>query len=151
MRIPLHQKLYASILSVILPNLCLAQDPTACDDPALPGFGQPAEHLRAIAASCSQVELSDLYYNRAYFEELHDSLVSLSRISLQGSGSGGMSPDAFRIYIALTELMAEKRIRDPLQRARILNRSYDEVLEVTELRLKGFDLTANRLEQRFGW
>jgi hypothetical protein len=56
-----------------------------------------------------------------------------------------------RLIILLAELIARERIADPLERAWRLNLGYEQALEVAEMRLKGYDLSANQLERRFGW
>jgi hypothetical protein len=147
----MHLRLRALLLGFCCVGTCQAQEPAACRDASLPGLDQSADGLRQIAAGCLAEDIAALYYNRAYFKDLQASLASMAKLSGKGMMEGGLSPDAFQTYFFLVELIARDRIPDPLERARHLNRGYDQALEVAEMRLKGYDLSANRLERRFGW
>ena len=101
----------------------------------------------SIAASCTRPALAKLIYNRAHLYELMTEFNDLNQ-ALSADSTSRTYYQAYRIFIGLAEAFAVKAIAEgdsvALNR---LNRTYQEYIAITELRLKGYDLIADRLER----
>jgi len=118
----------------------------ACRDLGVDYLVLPVSEIRALARSCEGTKLADLYYRRAYHMEL------LARNSPRvGSlivyGGRRSSLEDYRLYIALLEDMAPIWFPDPDQRIEFLRGEYDHRGDIIELRLRGLDRLADRLEK----
>ncbi|MEN8176395.1 MAG: hypothetical protein ABFS23_11570 [Pseudomonadota bacterium] len=123
-----------------------AEEHKACTEIHLEYDSTEATELRQIAESCEQREVALLYYNRAYHKELLQDLNTLSGMQTVQRSNAGWHPDIHRNYIALVELFTPIYAKDSLAGARILNAAYGHALEIAELRLRGYDRIAAKLE-----
>ena len=106
---------------------------------------RPAD-VRELAQGCKDAALADLYFKRAYHLEFlqrsarHESMVILY---------GGQRPwlPNYRLYVALIEAMSPHWFADARARIDFLRGEYEHKGEVAELRLRGMDHMADRLER----
>jgi len=117
-----------------------------CHDLGVDYLSVPVAKIRNLAQNCDNPALADLYYKRAYHLDL------LARNSDSDSGLivfGGQrsSLAEYRLYMAMLEAMAPSRLPDSEQRINFLRREYEHRVEIEELRLRGFDRLADRLER----
>ncbi len=107
----------------------------------------PAE-LRAIADTCISGNYAQLYYNRAYHIELLSDATSFSRLTGNTSARNEAVLLSYQLYIAMIEELAPLWYPDKSTRIDFLNMNYRLRGEITELRLDGYNTTADQLEQR---
>ncbi len=100
--------------------------------------------LRAAAATCRSPAMARLNLHRAYARDLTD-LYAAYRGRLPAPHAA-RALEAFRIYLALAELLASQRPQPAPRLAAELNRGYEFARQVVELRLTGQDLRADWLE-----
>jgi hypothetical protein len=127
-----------------------AQEHPGCRDLDYPYQHLSSAELRAIAASCRYRDIAYLYYNRAYHADLlsrADALASLIPYSGREKEKQ-YDMQSYRYYMAMLEQLASVWYPDPMARVRFLNLEYDRRSEIAELRLKGYDHIADRLERR---
>jgi len=103
--------------------------------------------LREQAATCDSKEGATLLYNRAYHLDLLGRYRSVLRLQPGSGQEDSRHYHAYRIFIGLTEAFAAQRGDRDAPPAALLNRVYDRATEIAELRLRGYDLRANRLER----
>lgn len=106
------------------------------------------ERLREIAASCSTEPTAALFYNRAYHIELLQRYRTAMQLqALQNRQEDAKNYHAYRIFIGLSEAFADlsplPEIGDSVA---WLNSVYDRAGEIAEMRVRGYDLQADRLE-----
>jgi hypothetical protein len=128
-----------------------AHEHPACRDLAIASEGFSRDELLTIAQSCRVPEVSELYLNRAYYLHILETYERFERSLLHYGEQGHRAYiEAYRIHIGLAEAFACDLLRQPdrsvLQR---LNRVYDESSEIAEMRFRGYDLIANRLERKY--
>ena len=124
--------------------LAHAAEHEACHDIDFSAVALGSSTLRDIAATCKNPAVARLYYNRAHHYDLHQRSAFLSRLISVYAGR----TSSYRMYMALVESLAPVWFPDVWQRVDFLNREYERVAEVAELRLKGFDRLADVLERR---
>ena len=128
-----------------------AQEHPACRDLAFASLYDSTDELLYIANSCQAPAVSELYLNRAHhrrmlkkFEQFERSLMRL------GDRDNRAYIESYRIHIGLAEAFAATRLslldEEVVKR---LNRVYDESTEIAEMRFRGYDLIADRLERQF--
>ncbi len=145
----LRSVLGLAMLSLALP--VMAQEHAACRDVALTTPHYSLQELRSIAYSCQVPEVSELYLNRAHHQRLLQKYDRFER-SLRHYGNRDHRAyiESYRIHIGLAEAFASFRAqqldKEVLQR---LNRIYEESGEIAEMRFRGYDLIADRLERKF--
>jgi hypothetical protein len=120
----------------------------ACRDIDYPYSQHTPVQLRDIAASCRSEAVAQLYYHRAYHAELLAEGDALSGRIPHRQQQAANYLNAYRLYIALIEAFAARRMPNPLDRVRFLNAEYERHAEVVELRLHGYDKLADRLEKQ---
>ena len=106
----------------------------------------PAAEVRHMAKRCDDAKLADLYYKRAYHLDLLRRNSSPHTEIIQIQGQSPSIPE-YRLYIAMLEALAPHWFPDADARADFLRSEYDHRGEVVELRLRGFDRIADRLER----
>ncbi|MCU7810712.1 MAG: hypothetical protein KZQ77_05680 [Candidatus Thiodiazotropha sp. (ex Notomyrtea botanica)] len=109
------------------------------------------DDLLSISSSCKVPAVSDLYYNRANHQRLLQKYRQFER-SLIHTGNRDYRSyiDAYRIYIGLAEAFTQQKLSpDETAVLERLNRIYEESGEIAEMRFKGYDLIADRLERKF--
>ena len=103
---------------------------------------------REIAASCQKANTANLNYNRAYFMELLESYRTTLRLEAASGQEDLKNYHAYRIFIGLTEALTRQQAAGSGDQADWLNTVYDRASEIAELRLRGYELQANHLEQK---
>jgi hypothetical protein len=122
----------------------------ACAEPAEPYAHYSPPELRSIAASCLSPEIARLFYNRAYHADLLEHYRVLARLDRGGrGGDGGYRYETYPMFIGLAEAFARDAWKRRGEAAiRELNAGYDRAMEIAELRIRGYDPTADYLEHR---
>ena len=137
---------------IVLVGGVSAEEHPACLELPMNEQGYTKDELVMIARSCTIPEVAELYFNRAQHQRLLSKYFRFENSLLHlGDRDNQAYVEAYRIYIALAEafsiqgLTTEKR-HQTLAR---LNRIYEQSGEIAELRFKGYDLIADRLEQKY--
>lgn len=125
-----------------------AKQHQACSNLNYPYQTHSSKELRAIAATCQSDAVSRLYYNRAYHVDLLQEGETLSQIIALHNRDMRRHIEAYRFYIALVEAFAPSWFPDANARATFLNKEYDRLGEVAELRLHGYDHMADMKEKQ---
>jgi hypothetical protein len=120
----------------------------ACKDSRYPYASHTSSELRAIAKSCTVEAIASLYYRRARHADLIDEGEVLSGLIPHSRREQSSYFDTYRIYIAFLEAFSAVWYPDFSDRAAFLNKEYDRLGEVAELRLRGYDNLADRLERQ---
>ncbi|MEJ2618658.1 MAG: hypothetical protein P8163_00065 [Candidatus Thiodiazotropha sp.] len=126
-----------------------SQEHPGCRNLPLSDPGVTSAELLAIAQSCESPQVADLYFHRAQHIRLLKKYAEFER-GLQHFSETDDSGyvESYRMHIALVEvfsshdLLTEKRD----QTLHKLNKIYEQSQEIAELRFKGYDLIADRLE-----
>lgn len=108
-----------------------------------------AEILFSIAQSCKVAEVADLFFNRANHIQRVEKYLQFEH-SLHNLDVGGNIAyiDSYRIHIGLAEALFSKALTlDAIQTISRLNHIYERSGEIAELRFRGYDLIADRLER----
>ena len=113
-------------------------------------ISQDQEHrtwFSSLPLDCNHPELNRLNNNRAQLYELMSDYNNLNQ-AVSADSSTQAYYEAYRILIGLAESFAERALaQGDLEVLVRLNETYRQYIEITELRLKGYDLIANRLER----
>lgn len=106
------------------------------------------ETLLSIAQSCKVTAVADLFYNRANHIRQVNKYLQFEHELSNGDNVNIAYIDAYRIHIGLAEALLSKALTaDSIETLNRLNRIYERSGEIAELRFKGYDLLANRLQQ----
>jgi hypothetical protein len=105
------------------------------------------QELRRIAASCRSALVSTLYSQRAEHADLVEEHKLLSNMAIQSRGGTNPDLETYRIYIGLIEAFAANLYPDPVERLYFLTEEYSRQIEIAELRLRGYDNLADRMER----
>ena len=135
----------AFALSVFATEFVAADN--SCRDIGTQYLQQAVETVRALAEHCDNPELADLYYKRAYHLELIERNYA-SQAGIYAYHRGYPPISEYRLYIAMLESLAPVWFPEVKARADFLRSEYDHRGEVVELRLRGFDRIADRLERK---
>ena len=129
-------------------TLAADQDP-ACRAPGLKDHAYTADRLMEIAHSCRLPEVAELYYNRAQYQRQLEKFTRFERALYHYSDRDNMAYiESYRIFIGMAEAFAEDRLASlDVAALRQLNRAYERSGEIAEMRFRGYDLIANRLER----
>ena len=109
------------------------------------------DELLRIANSCRAPAVSELYLNRAHHREKLREFELFERSLMHFRENEGRAYiDSYRIHIGLAEAFAASHLR-MLDEAVVkrLNRLYEESTEIAEMRFRGYDLIADRLERLY--
>ncbi|MES9976668.1 hypothetical protein [Candidatus Thiodiazotropha sp. LNASS1] len=126
-----------------------ADEHVACTQPdAYEGYR--VEVLLSIAKSCKVAAVADLFYNRAYHIRQVEKYHQFEKLLNKQGGSENIAYiDAYRIHIGLAEALLSRSLTpDAIGAIRRLNNIYERSGEIAEMRFRGYDLLANRLQQR---
>ena len=124
-----------------------AGDGPVCNQAVSSGDPEVLGQLSAILLHCAHPGLTRLHHNRTQLIELMHDFNSLNR-AVSADKSAQANYEAYRIFIALAESFAVQAMAaGDLTALDRLNETYRRYIELTELRLKGYDLIANRLER----
>ena len=121
---------------------------SVCDDALIAKRPQTGDKpWTNIPFDCEHPELARLNDNRAQLYELMSDFNNLNR-AVSADKSAQAYYEAYRILIGLAEsFVMQAMARGDLDALTRLNDTYRQYIEITELRLKGYDLLANRLER----
>jgi hypothetical protein len=138
------------LASLAVSTGAFAQEHPACRDIDYGYHDHAPTQLRAIASSCRYRDVAYLYYNRAYHADLLARAETLSSLIPYSGREREKQYDmaSYRYYMAMVESLSSIWFEDPVSRIRFLNLEYDRRGEIAELRLKGYDHIADRLERR---
>jgi hypothetical protein len=126
----------------------MAQEHPACQDLAIAKAYESMEVLLSIASTCQVPEVSELYYNRAHHQRMLYKYELFERSLYHYNRDNRAYIESYRIHIGLAEAFASARLRlQDGEVVRRLNRLYDESSEIAEMRFRGYDLIADRLER----
>lgn len=126
-----------------------AADTTVCTSEGLEFLSLSARELAAVAGDCDDPALRSLFRRRARHQQIVSSFRILSRLHMGPQARYGTDPDAVRMHMALVEALAPNWFPERAERVRFLNAQYEHRIRVADLRLKGHDLAAARLEREF--
>jgi hypothetical protein len=135
-------------MALLVSSVACAQEYPGCQEPDYDYTGHSASELRAIAASCKWSAMRQLYYRRAYHADLVVESRILSGLIPYSHRDVDVQFEAYRIYMGLIEALAPVWFPDPAERIAFLNGEYGRRSEVAELRLRGYDQLADRLERQ---
>lgn len=125
-----------------------AQEHRACRDADYPYQARSAAELRAIAVSCRPGPMAELYYYRAYYLDLITEAAAMSSLVVRLNPEYRHRFESHRLYMALIEVLAPVWFEQADERVAFLNAEYARAMEVAELRLRGYDRLADRLERQ---
>ncbi|MEW8300491.1 MAG: hypothetical protein AB2712_16760 [Candidatus Thiodiazotropha sp.] len=145
----MQSRIIGALFILFSGTLQAAGEHVACQQPnAYEDYN--VDTLLSIANSCQDVEVANLFFNRANHirrvEKYIDFEQSLHRLRV---GENIAYIDSYRIHIGLAEALFNKGLS--LRATRTLsqlNRIYERSAEIAELRFRGYDLIADRLERR---
>jgi hypothetical protein len=129
-----------------------AEEHPACIDLALNEPGYSGMELLEIARSCTSPVVAELYFNRAQHLRLLNKYSLFEQSLLHyGARYNQAYIESYRIYIALAEAFFSQNLNMDKQQQTVarLNRIYELSSEIAELRFRGYDLLADRLEQKY--
>lgn len=139
-------KPFGWVLLIGVVNVNAAWAGAQCPDLGVAYLERPSSEIRELAQSCTDKPLADLYYKRAYhLEFLERSTNREEMVIVYGSQRSWLS--SYRMYIALIEALSEHWFSNPQARIEFLRDEYERRGEIAELRLRGMDRLADRLER----
>jgi hypothetical protein len=143
------QRIRFSILALLFSSALLGSEHAQCADSVFYGETVPAAEFRELARSCKDPALAELLRHRAKHHQLLASARILARLDGSFQPFKSDDPEAARIYMAMVEALAPVWYPDKSRRIAFLIAEYRRQIQVAELRLKGFDQAAARLEREF--
>ena len=126
-----------------------AAEPAACDDQGIGFLNLGATELMQIADRCEDPRLRSLYRRRAEHQQIVNSFRILAKLRMGPQARYGTDPNAALIHMALVEVLAPQWFPEVGDRIEFLNDEYERRIRVADLRLRGHDLAAARLEREF--
>ncbi len=142
---------WSLIAFLLLPTWLQADEHPACHSLALTGQPISSEQMHAIATSCREPLVAELYLNRAHHLNLLRKYTAFESSLFHFGKHDDLSYiDAYRIYIGLAEAFFIPALEqdDPTPALSRLNQIYDRSEEIAELRFRGYGLLADQLEQK---
>lgn len=137
------------VIALALPRLASADAQADCQGAPALDPSTTAVEMRALAAGCPPGPTADLWYNRAYHAELLERYRSAMRLEVYRTADDARNYHSYRVFIELSEALARHApSATGGDRVAWLNSIYDRAGEIAEMRLKGYDLQADRLEAR---
>ena len=108
------------------------------------------DELLAIGRSCRDAEVAELFYNRAHHRQLLEKYQRFERSLIHyGDREHRAYIESYRIHIGLAEAFSQSaQALDSKLTLQRLNRIYEESGEIAEMRFRGYDLIADRLERK---
>ena len=146
----MYSRIIGALLILYSGALLAVDEHVACQHPSVYA-DYDADTLRSIARSCKVYEVADLFYHRAsHIRQLEKYLLFEHKLNNLGDIESIAYIDAYRIHIGLAEALLSKELApDKTLALNRLNRIYERSGEIAELRFRGYDLIANRLQQWF--
>jgi hypothetical protein len=145
------QRWFPGFLMLVLAWPVWAQENPVCWDAALSVRSYDPQELVSIARSCTTPEVSELLLNRVQHQRLLQKYDRFER-SLQHFGERDHRAyiESYRIHIGLAEAFASMHMRQGDKAVlKRLNHLYDQAGEIAEMRFRGYDLIADRLEKKY--
>lgn len=135
----------AILLLAWLPALAENEHP-ACQD-----IDQPFQHLSSdelleIASGCKDPSMSTLMALRARHAELAQDHAFFEGLERAGRSRSDWSVDINQVFLSLVEAFASEMDLSSEQQVSVLHSAYARANEIAELRLRGYDPQAARLE-----
>ncbi|MES9871529.1 MAG: hypothetical protein ABW162_06430 [Candidatus Sedimenticola sp. PURPLELP] len=123
----------------------IAAEHPACTNPFLKQTVVTPGESRGIAISCTEEEISSLFYNRAYHQELLENFRSMAMLESYTETDDMMHYEAQRIYIGLAEAFARSAWNNGnLKAVSALNEQYDQAIAVGELQIRRNEVLARQ-------
>jgi hypothetical protein len=144
----MHSRILSALFILYSSALLADEEHVACQHPnAYADYS--ASTLRLIAQSCKVSEVADLFYNRAsHLRQLEKYVLFEQRLNNLGDRESIAYIDSYRIHIGLAEALLNKTLSpDATLTLSRLNQIYERSGEIAELRFRGYDLLANRLNK----
>jgi len=138
-----------SILTLLLAGPLQAAEHEACRNPDSAHQGLSADALGAIARSCSEPAVARLFQRREVHQRLLASSRILARVESASRAIHGGNPESVRLYMALVEVMAPIWYPGRTERIAFLTAEYERRNRIAELRLRGYEHAAARLEREY--
>lgn len=140
-----------AILMGAVTSVVTAQEHPACKDLVFIDLYGSTDELLLIANSCRAPAVSELYFNRAHHRQMLKEFEHFERSLMQlGERDNLAYIESYRIHIGLAEAFAAARLSLQDETVvRQLNRLYEESTEIAEMRFRGYDLIADRLERKY--
>ncbi|MES9940709.1 MAG: hypothetical protein ABW104_14645 [Candidatus Thiodiazotropha sp. 6PLUC2] len=129
-----------------------AQEHPACHDLQLSEPAFTSKELLTIARSCSAPEVAELYFNRAQHIRLLNRYIIFEKSLINyGNRESEAYIESYKVHMALVEAFFSKDLLSGNGGVVLaeLNRIYEQSSEIAELRFKGYDLIADRLQQKY--
>jgi hypothetical protein len=129
----------------------MAGDSTAGEHPACLDIDFPyrdlsSTELKSIAISCDESTMAELYFQRARYAELAEDHAVMNRLERVQKNRTDWTVRQDRLFLTLVEVFTAQRDMPEGQRTEVLGRALEHAIAVSELRLRGYDLQAKRLE-----
>lgn len=144
-----HNRLFILIFIIAFANHANTEE-LGCDVAGPPQASKSPDALRGMAEHCQHLDDAALLSNRAYHQELladYRSMLDLRTYSAAREDTKNYH--AYRIFIGLSEAFARSKHQDPDGMSITwLNSIYERAGEIAELRIRGYDRQAERLERR---
>ncbi|MBW9259031.1 MAG: hypothetical protein K1562_15580 [Candidatus Thiodiazotropha sp. (ex. Lucinisca nassula)] len=130
----------------------VSEEHPACLDLPLTEPGYSTGELLTIAKSCKSPQVADLYFHRAQHIKLLKKFHDFERGLLQyGEKDDDSYIESYRIHMAVIEAFSTHDLLNDRRHQTLatLNRIYEQSHEIAELRFRGYDLIADRLEMKY--
>ncbi len=141
-------RILPSIVGLVIASTLAAGEHPACHNLDYPYQEVTSDRVRAIADSCTESTIADLYYRRAQHIDLMADHEVMSRLGHVKEEQGDWTMSQERLFLTLVEVFTAQQNLPDRQRAEVLNIALDRTIEISELRLRGYDRQAQRLERR---
>lgn len=134
------------VTGLLFQTHAIAFEHPGCEQTDYPYWLHSAAELRLIAGTCTSIEVSRLYYLRAYHADLVAEGRAMAGLIPYERRDSNIDFDSYRVYMALVETLTPVWLPEDGDRLHFLNAEYARRMEIAELRLRGYDLQADRLE-----
>jgi hypothetical protein len=129
-----------------------ADEHPACMNLPLNEPGYTRGELLTIAHSCTTPGVAELYFNRAQHIRLIGKYSDFEKsLYHYGNRDNQSYVESYRMQIALVEAFYTEDLKNEKRNQTLarLNKIYEQSNEIAELRFRGYDLIADRLEQNY--
>ena len=136
----------AIVLVAGMAGKSVAGEHPACLDIDFPYRTLSSAELKSIADSCNEGTIADLYFQRARYTELAEDHAVMNRMERVQKNRNDWTVEQDQLFQTLVEIFTAQRNMPEEQRTQVLGRALDHTIAVSELRLRGYDRQAKRLE-----
>jgi len=137
---------YPILLTLAVQSTFAGAEHPACNDVDHPFRHLSPVELRDIADQCQNPAMSALMANRAQHAELVQDHAYFERITRIQRSRAEWHMDINVIFLGLVEVFSDEMGLSEEQRISVLDATYSRANEIAELRLRGYDPQAERLE-----